>query len=1130
MPVSRKRLPPPHSAWRNAVRGGIDSKTSIAVLRASSPLGTLSAVAEWVARSQRHRPPLDGLVPRSLVQINSVPSLEPVPIERELAWAHGTLRAVSDKLRRYAELRQELEVSLENSRYEEAIAIVDTINTEVCWSLEMLSARIALTSLAQGLEAQKSWIASQTSGGASVAALFYSYWFGVRAENDQNPSRFLSEIAGHIHRVQADAAGKRFLDYQLAGRDIASGDEAEMLAQTQTHSVLDLYECVVHLARVSAAEGRPTAGLLYQHVLPLMSEIGDIRVLKISYLMGNVTAADSFESVDFAFDERLLAGDGEDLPAAKSLHQVYFASNLGIAPAVENMADELSGSIADVQLHPGKLEAAREHILRHAVLLPRFNIGEFASAVSKLADTPSSLADSASERRRFMANNEHDATVVSYLPDPLVPHYANVLTSLGNCPTSVVDFHRYDRSYAPAAMGKRATAWWTMSVLARAKDRLAMVDVLRAARSGRVPSTRLATWCEIEGMLASGRINSAVDLAAELYRRDGTLLQWLPLARLASRLDDQTVGRYSGSTNMALVTWLLAENFDREFRSSLSYAVESFLDECCVLRPSELQTHHVDDVAKLVFLLWAICTEDTLSLSLTYGSQFELDEERLAVLATLKKLDPDRVENFDEEIKLILRRQEVVKAIKSLDRSKISMDEEPIRDWARKNLRGKFDRFRALTDAGMETVSDKYVLEMLDRLATGAPDSKPYEIPDNEVSALFAEILDQLCRESSLNSRHGINSYLSLRIRHGTISGQLRRPSQEQHLLTTVSSGGAYAANDHWYSLLEPLVGHDNADSVSRALGAFSKKYDMLVERFSSDYVQIRRAEKPKGLISYRFADAVVIGFSADAQGILDFDEFLDSFFEIYWAHLGHVLGTVQTFIRSDLRQEFDLLFEELGQHIVDETRIPSPPMLNDAIVRARSGVHDALSEMAQWFDVPQAVENTPLMIDVLVEIGKQMVRRLNPNFDPDVALSGELDMLMTNALTVFTDALFILFGNVAKHADLDRPTVRIGFELDSPGVFGMTFDSECRDISRHRRAIDDAMTKLRSSDISKDVSGEGGTGFPKLAKIMAFSTASEPVVFGVDEHSGRFFCKLKFSFRVIQQPTEERDHAVFGS
>ena len=89
-------------------------------------------------------------------------------------------------------------------------------------------------------------------------------------------------------------------------------------------------------------------------------------------------------------------------------------------------------------------------------------------------------------------------------------------------------------------------------------------------------------------------------------------------------------------------------------------------------------------------------------------------------------------------------------------------------------------------------------------------------------------------------------------------------------------------------------MGHENADRVSKCLGTFSKKYDMLVERFSSDFVQIRRVEKPKGLISYRFADAVVMGFSSEAQNILEFDDFLDTFFGIYWAHLGNVLGSVE--------------------------------------------------------------------------------------------------------------------------------------------------------------------------------------------------------------------------------------------
>lgn len=519
-----------------------------------------------------------------------------------------------------------------------------------------------------------------------------------------------------------------------------------------------------------------------------------------------------------------------------------------------------------------------------------------------------------------------------------------------------------------------------------------------------------------------------------------------------------------------------------------------------------------------------------MSQPLTYENQFELDEERLAILSKLKSFVPERSSTYDEEIKLILRRQEVTKAIKSLDRSKISMDEEPIRDWARKNLRGKFDRFRALIDAGMETVSSSVALELLDRLASNTPDAKPFEIPDNELSALFAEMLSELCRESSLNSRHGINSYLSLRIRHGTISGQLRRPSQEQHLLTTVSTGGEYGPNDYWSDLLQPHIGHENAARVSAQLSAFSKEYDQLVDRFSSDYVQIRRPEKPKGLISYKFAEAVVVTFSSDAKDLTDFDEFLNAFFSIFWGHMEHVLGTVQSYIKSDLKAEFDDLFSRATDSILEDINTPTLPMLNDAIVRARSGVHDALNEMAGWFDVPQTIENSPLHIEVLVEIGKQMVRRLHPNFDPLVTVSGLLDFKLSNALILFTDALFILFGNVVKHADLEQPSVDISFDQTVDGVLELNFVSECRDISRHRHNIEEAKAKLKSADVSKDLSTEGGTGFPKLAKIMAFSRAVEPVDIGIDDNTGKFTCRLRFSYREIGQPPEELDNANFGS
>lgn len=1066
---------------------------------------------------------MTGLAPASPSQISSVAPLASNSLERELAWAAGTLRAFQNRIRRYVEIRSLLDRCLWEGRHEDALELVDRINETVCWSLEMLSARIALTTLVHGLEAQKGWIVANAEG-ASVAALFYSYWFGVRAEHDQSPGRFLSEIGGHIHRVWTDAAGKRFLTYQLAGRVIEGGDEAEMIVHAQTMSVIDLYETCVQLARVSAAEERPTSELLYRYVLPLMWEVGDRRAFKISYLMGYLPAADQFDAIDFASDAAVLTKKTPTTTLIPNFNQVRFAADIG-SVFERGESGGLGGAIKDAQLEPEKLDVAFDRILRHAVLFPRFNVGEYSAAMAQIAGTPSPIENAAAHRRRFMASNEHDPSSLPYLPEPVAEHYSEVLRGVAGCPALVVEYHQFDGK-VPNGLTENARIWWELSVAAAARDTAQVVHVLQVARGRELPGTRLATWTEIEALLSDGRINDAVDLVADLYRRDSRLLAWLPLSRIAARLDDSTVGRYSGSTNMALVTWLLAENFDRDFRSSVSYAVERYLDDRGLLRPSELEAAHAESAEELEFLLRAICTEDTLSLSLAYGSRFELDEERLAILAKLKSLSSERLSTYDDEITLILRRQEVTKAIKSLDRSKISMDEEPIRDWARKNLRGKFERFRALIDAGMETVSESYLFEMLDRLESGASDTKLYEIPDNEVSALLAEILDQLCRESSLNSRHGINSYLSLRIRHGTISGQLRRPSQEQHLLTTVSATGDYAANDHWYEALDPIIGHEYAGRVSLALADFSREYDLLVERFSSDFVQIRRAEKPKGLISYRFADGVVLGLSSVAQDIVDFEEFLDDFFKIYWLHLEKVLGSVQDYIRGELRGEFDSLFDVTLQRITDSIGTSSLPVLNDALLRARSGIHDALNEMAEWFDVPQAVESSPLTIDVLVAIGKQMVRRLHPNFDPTVEITGELDLRLSNALTVFTDALFILFGNVAKHADLDTPIVNIEIDSIEAGVLELSFTSDCRDISHHIPAIEEVKSKLKSADFSKDVSGEGGTGFPKLAKIMAFSTAPDPVDIGVDADAGRFSCKLKFSFRLIRQGNEEQDNA----
>lgn len=453
------------------------------------------------------------------------------------------------------------------------------------------------------------------SQGASQAANFFCYWFGVRAESDQNPERFKAEIKTNFEKVWINAAAKRFLSYQLTGEEIPNGSEADVIGEAQIHSVIDLYECCVQVSRICAAESRDASFPLYQLFIPFMERIGDSRVGKISFLMGNLAAAINFDAPDVSTELSFLQGKAPDKAGAPTPTEVFRFGSVGIV--LEDRRPGIAKAVHEVEFVPERAEIARESLLQTALLFPRFNIGELCASIFSLTESPNPHGEHALRRRMFMASNSHDPSILSFLPAEISDFYGAFLTAELGLASDIIDYHKFDPAIGPnASVAEAPRLWWEFTVRARAKDYGGVARVLREARDGGTPSTRTVMWCEIEALLSAGLIFAAVDVVADLYRREPRLMNWLPYERLAARLDDMTVGRYVGSTNMALVTWLLAENFDRDFRSSLSYAVDQYLDDKRVTRPSELQADHASGLEELAFFLWTICTEDTLSLSL----------------------------------------------------------------------------------------------------------------------------------------------------------------------------------------------------------------------------------------------------------------------------------------------------------------------------------------------------------------------------------------------------------------------------------------------------------------------------------------------------------------------------------
>ena len=87
----------------------------------------------------------------------------------------------------------------------------------------------------------------------------------------------------------------------------------------------------------------------------------------------------------------------------------------------------------------------------------------------------------------------------------------------------------------------------------------------------------------------------------------------------------------------------------------------------------------------------------------------------------------------------------------------------------------------------------------------------------------------------------GLDSYLSTRVRHGTLQGQIRRAFSNNNLITEKISdtSNIYAPNEYIKKIVEP-----NYDKISSILNDFSESVDDEITRIKQEILQIKYGER----------------------------------------------------------------------------------------------------------------------------------------------------------------------------------------------------------------------------------------------------------------------------------------------
>lgn len=613
----------------------------------------------------------------------------------------------------------------------------------------------------------------------------------------------------------------------------------------------------------------------------------------------------------------------------------------------------------------------------------------------------------------------------------------------------------------------------------------------------------------LRSYIGEGDYQKAIELAARILAEDYRLAYELPLATIFTAVswrDLQHVNRYAlgivahyanvtkpGGTARFICRMCCRELFKLGDRSKLGAEWPTLADEDF----KRLAINFYEDV-------W---TDENLALVDDLQSMHDVRRERISVFQDLLVWNYSRESDYSEYIRELTLDETLWMGLKYLDENRLFVNDSAITRWAEKELYPAFERWKRMVAEGGGAALDEdlvrtYLLNpSVENLANALP-----EAVTTEADATLLEIVQRLQERFISDPSDGLESYLSLRIRHGTLRGTILGPLEQAGLLVTGAISEA-AFQKRWASTLD--ASHDIAFIIGK-IRAFSANLGDIVKRLVDEKIQIYSKSKPNGAFRAYLDGGAVRALVNSNVADITFVELIYSCYQVFWRLLkgarDEVAEHIGVQVKGGIQREFDGLIASLDGSV--------PAALLAAVRGTATQTQQQCEVAARWFTNESGEADQSYPLDVAVEIAGKATKSIYPGFPDDLKIEHsrlEEMSLTSSGLAVLYDCLFVAFENAWKHSglgeDLGLISVALDFDLDA-SVLTVSVRSS---LSNSRRLqLDPAViAELRKSFagmIPGDViAREGGSGFAKLSKAVRMAKAAgyqNPLEVKVDENT----------------------------
>ena len=547
--------------------------------------------------------------------------------------------------------------------------------------------------------------------------------------------------------------------------------------------------------------------------------------------------------------------------------------------------------------------------------------------------------------------------------------------------------------------------------------------------------------------------------------------------------------RYAGVRYTLDLTIFVLKNALRETEES--FIVENYMRYKNVKTITELiECIRGEDIRKRETFLYLLYTESFFQHTIVVASSKEILESKEMILKELISLDSSNRKEYEQMREVLIQEMIIYDSIEKMDESKIYANIPAILKYEVEDAKRLYDQYVLQykmcnsktvvmlvdTSAGLENMEGQYIL------------TTPVKYTDYALKEISIQLFESVCYPY-LKSKFGLGSYLSARIRHGVLEGQIQS-GLLSYALMLQKEDEEYLRNEYWkiqYGLSETT---DNA--LHTELIRFSRAINSAVTEFKDNVLQIRLKDEEKGLFDYRLDDLKVCMYTRQAyESTNDFENFVSSLISLLQNETERCLCDIRREVQESFTRKIQGLLDELAQNAPNSHNVNFNEDFAKCITEAKRDMMLRLQKVESWFyivdskledfnlyDQIWAVWN--ITLKVFPSVNCELGQADNANELKSIILKGKFSIH-------FSDILRIFFTNMLKYS---KKEMKRHFELSHSidnNILYLRFENNFEgDASKTNR---DFKQRLGSYE---RLQKEGGSGLVKAQKIVKYDLGCE--------------------------------------